>query len=231
MPGPTGARPTKATYPGQSYITLKRKALSRMDGDIKELMRSLTSVTDKMSFYRLTTEHISRALIDYCSIILNDAIERAPYRTGELRSSGKITIRSGAKQVSGMVFPAVDVRADSKGNWELRQHIDSIKRPAALITAEISFEKVDDGKDIALWAHEDLLPYSARPGTAAERRADADRRNMDIVLYATKPGTGPKYLEGPFNIHLARMLGTIQAALNTAIELYNSKTGQRVRRR
>ena len=219
MPRPTrGARP---------YRTVKQQALNRMDGDIKEIMRGLTSITDPMSFYRLITEHISRALIAFCSEILDEAVARTPYRTGELRSSGKVTIRTGAKQLSGTVFSAVDVRADKSGNWTLRTHVSSIKRPAALITAEISFERTDIGKDIAWWAHEELLGYEQRPTV---------RSAGDTEFYAVKPGkygvgTGPKYLEGPYLEKVGRLGGILQEATDLAISKYNSKTGQRVRRR
>jgi hypothetical protein len=221
-----GARPTRATFPARPYRTVKQEAINR----------GLTSITDPMSFYRLYTEYYSKALIAFCWDVLDEAVARTPYRTGELRSSGKVTVRTGVKQVTGMVFPAIDVRADSKGNWELRTHIHSIKRPSTLTTAEISFERIDDGKDIALWAHEELLDYSLRPGTAAARRADADQRNMDLVFYATKPGaygvgTGPKYLEGPYMEKVGRLAGIIQEAVNQAIREYNRRSGQRVRRR
>jgi len=207
-----------------------------MQYDIKEFMRSLTSVSDPISFYRLITEEVSRALIKHCAMVLDEAVARTPYRTGELRESGRVEIRTGAKQLSGKTFPAVDVRADSQGNWEIRPHIESIKRPSRYMTAEISFERIDDGKDIALWAHEELLGYEDRPGTAAERRADADQRNMDKVFYAVKPGaygigTGPKYLESPFMEKLGRLFTAMHEAKNLAISRYNQKTGQRVRRR
>ncbi len=231
-----GALPTKAAFPARPYPTVKQEAMNRMEGDIKALMQSLTSVTDKMSFYRIFTEQISRVLINLCIEILDEAVARTPYRTGELRSSGKVTIRTGAKQLSGVVFPAVDVRADKSGNFELRQHINSIKRPAALITAEISFERIDEGKDIALWAHEELLGYEERPRTAATRWADEKRRGQGKVFYAVKPGkygvgTGPKYLEGPYNEKIGGLVDKMQEATDFAIQLYNIRTGQRVRRR
>ncbi len=230
MPGPSGKMPTAAAFPARRYRTVKQEALNKMEGDIKALMRSLTSITDPMSFYRLWTEHTTRALIAFCWDVLDHAVARTPYRSGELRSSGLVTIRTGAKQISGTVFPAVDVRADRRGNWELRTHTSSIKSPAALITAEISFEKIDDGKDIALWAHEELLGYEER---AAGKRADKGRTTK---YYAAKPGgygvgTGPKYLEGPYLEKVGHFAGILQEATNFAIREYNRKSGQRVRRR
>jgi hypothetical protein len=199
-----------------------------MEYDIKALVESLTSVTDRMSFYRLVTEHVSIALLAFCYDLLDVAVARTPYRTGELRSSGQVKIRTGAKQLSGAVFSAIDVRADKSGNWELRQHIDSIKRPAGLISVEISFERTDEGDDIALWAHEDLGFYEDRP-KAGTRRAPGE-------FYAVKPGkygigTGPKYLESPYMETIGELQADIQRAVDTAIGIYNAKTGQRVRRR
>ena len=231
-----GRRPTKSMFPKRDYRTVKQEAMDRMEGDIKELIRGLTSVTDPMSFYRLVTENVSRALITFCYFILDEAVARTPYRTGELRSSGKVTIRTGAKQLTGMVFPAIDVRADRSRDWHLRTHTHAIKRPSAFITAEISFERIDEGKDIALWAHEELLGYEERPKTGAERRADTIRSEHGAKLYAVKPGgygvgTGPKYLEGPYMEKVGRLSTVLQRAVDKSIWQYNRKTGQRVRRR
>jgi hypothetical protein len=165
-------------------------------------------------------------LIAFCKTILNEAVSRTPYRSGELRDSGKVIIRTGQKQTENI---AVDVRADKFGTYELRSWITSIKRPAALLTAEISFERTERGRDVALWAHEELLPhtYRADPG----REALLEETGRDQIWIATKEGTGPKYLEGPFNEHIGRLEGRLQLALGQAITRYNRSTGQRVRRR
>lgn len=215
--------------------TVKRKALSRMDGDIKELMKSLTNVNDRMSFYRLATEEISRALINICEIVLLEAVTRAPYRTGMLRSSGTVVVRSGKAQTENI---AVDTRADGTGRIELRRWIESIKRPAALLSAEISFERVDRGKDIALWAHEELLDYKYRDRrpqllgalSRIESHKPEEQRRTQVYI-ATKEGTGPKYLEEPYNAMIGVLSDRLQAALQVAITRYNQRTGQRVRRR
>ena len=226
MPEIRGRGLDKGVWPQKPYRTVKQKALSNMDGDIKELMKSLTSVNDRMSFYRLATQYISFMLIAFCKTILNEAVSRTPYRSGELRDSGKVIIRTGQKQTENI---AVDVRADKFGTYELRSWITSIKRPAALLTAEISFERTERGRDVALWAHEELLPhtYRADPG----REALLEETGRDQIWIATKEGTGPKYLEGPFNEHIGRLEGRLQLALGQAITRYNRSTGQRVRRR
>ena len=226
MPEIRGFGLDKGGWPARPYSTVKAKALSNMDGDIKALMKSLTSVNDRMSFYRLTTQYISHMLIAFCKTILVEAARKAPYRSGELRDSGKVVIRTGQKQTENI---AVDIRADKFGTVDPRQWITSIKRPAALITAEISFERTDRGKDVALWAHEELLPhtYRADPG----REALLEETGREKICIATKEGTGPKYLEGPYNKHIGRLAGRMQLALGQAITKYNRHTGQRVRRR
>lgn len=222
----------RGEYPGRRYRTVKEKALSRMDGDIKEIMKSLTNVNDRMSFYRLASYHVSKVLINICYEILDRAVARTPYRTGQLRDSGKVVLYSGRKQTENI---ALDVRADGTGRYEIRRWIDGIRRPAALLSAEISFERVDRGKDVALWAHEDLGYYEERPRSATARavREEAQGRKE---WWATKPGaygvgTGPKYLEGPYNELVGTLRGRLEAALSMAVQEYNKKTGQRVRRR
>ncbi len=208
-----------------------------MDGDIKEFMKSLTNVNDRMSFYRLATEEVSKALIEVCKQILTQAVAKAPYRTGELRSSGRVIIRTGQKQTENI---AADVRADNTGEFEVRPWIESIKRPAALLSAEISFAKTERGRDVALWAHEELLDYSEREFRPILLRSlksreritgvpEEDRRTQ--IYIATKEGTGPKYLEGPYNKMAGAIPDRLQGALAIAITRYNKKTGQRVRRR
>jgi len=235
----------KSDYPSKVYKVVKEQALSRMDGDIKELMKSLTSVNDRMSFYRLTTEHISRMLIFFCIGILREAVSRAPYRSGALRSSGMITIRTGQKQAE---TEAVRVQAGSDGAFSIVPMVDSIKRPAALITAEISFDRTDvrgeeriwQGRDVALWAHEELLGYEERGyrdmlvkhlGIMENAMGVPEGQRRTQIFIATKKGTGPKYLEGPYNEQIGRLEGKMQLALGQAITRYNRHTGQRVRRR
>lgn len=211
-----------ATYTAQDYRTVKAQMLSEMDADIRAVVDSLVSLTNKNSFYRLLTEYISEGLIELCISTLSLAVSIAPYETGELRSSGQVNFYLGRGGTSRLI---ADVDADSEGNFTINQLETSIKTAVSRIEAEISFERTDKGLDIALWAHEDLLPWTPRP----------KRESQKGKWYARQPGlepksTGPKYLERAVGEHKNRVQGIMESATKRAIREYNRIHSSRVRR-
>ena len=191
--------------------------------DVKSFLQSLTSVNDPMSFYRIVTQYCTETLIEWCAQVLHDAVEMCPYDTGALRSSGTVNLTLG---LGGRVIDnVVSTQADDSGEFDIRVNHPSINRPSSFMGAYIYFDRQDKGMDVALWAHELLLPASQRP--SKEERKAMGRR----VWYAVKPGTGPKYLENAVNRHRRGFRDLMENAVNRAMRAYNSAHGQKVRRR
>ena len=67
---------------------------------------------------------------------------------------------------------------------------DDMKRVKKVSAVVYFNRRNEEGKDIALWAHENLLPWVPRPKPS----------DLKGVPVATKKFTGPKYLENAFNI-------------------------------
>jgi hypothetical protein len=214
---PRGVGAYAGEYPVQDYRTVKNKKLAEMDADIKAVVDSLISLTNRNSFYRILVEYISRDLIDFCVRVLSEAVKRCPYETGELRSSGQVNFYLGSGRTSTLV---ADTDADASGNFTVNKLTDSIRQVSNRIEAEISFERTDKGIDIALWTHEDLLPWVPRPKGASQKGK----------WYARQPGTGPKYLESAVNENRFRVSSLMEKATKRAIQEYNRRHGTRTRR-
>lgn len=191
--------------------------------DVKKFLQSLTSIDDPNSFYRLATQHLTVALIDWCYEVLYMAVEGCPYDTGALRSSGTVDLVLGAGE--RILDNVITTQADSDGNFDIRVHHKSIKRAASKVGAYIYFDRSDKGMDVALWAHELLLPAKNRP-SKKERKAMGKR-----VWYAVHKGTGPKYLENAVNRYRRGFNDRMQQAIYKAVKAYNAKHGQKVRSR
>jgi len=205
------------------YSVRMQVAMDIMRFDIQKFIESITNVNDKTSFYRLVTEHLSAALIDWCYDTLFDAVDACPYETGKLRSSGAVDLIVGTSE--RVEDNAISVQADSDGGFDLRIHTRSIKKPASRIGAIMYFDRQDKGLDIALWSHELLLPAANRP-SPSDRQALGKR-----VWYAVQPGTGPKYLENAVKKNAPRFDGQMSDAVWKAVRAYNRKHGQKVRKK
>jgi len=109
--------------------------------------------------------------------VLAHSIKRAPVETGELRHSGTATVKIGRYEYKvGRGTAEGTVRAD------LAAFMAKDLKKARTLYLDVSYKKVEAGIDIALWLHEELLDYTKRPLSPA----------------AITPGTGPKYLSGPW---------------------------------
>jgi len=220
---PSGGGAHAGAYPAQDYRTVKNKKLKAMDADIKSVVDSMLNLTNKNSFYTMLTLYVSEELISFCIKVLDMAVSIAPYETGALRSSGQANLYLGGQRTSTL---AATVDADSSGNYSIQKHMDAVRRPSKRIEAEISFERIDKGIDIALWAHEDLLPWIARP-----------KRGSQIgKWYARHPGeypksTGPKYLSRAVGEYQGKLKGMMERATKKAIQEYNRKYGTSIRRK
>ena len=90
----------------------------------------------------------------------------------------------------------------------------NVSRYSKRISLQLSFEREDKGKDIALWTHEELLPFpKATKGQ----------------WYARKEGTGPKYLENAWNVHRHEMIARLLQAKKKAEQDFKNKHKDLVR--
>lgn len=125
--------------------------------------------------------------------LLQSALPRTPYDTGELRESGRafLIYDGGAKQ---------DIGYGSR-EGTVKTTYNRIKRKDVQhsVSGGVSFQRTgEEGTDVAVWTHEDLLPYDKRPLKPAARM----------------PGTGPKYLEGPWYENRSVYVDWIQDAFS-----------------
>jgi hypothetical protein len=211
--------------------SIKEKGLRQMDADIKSVMDSIF-FAKRTTLYGMLVEAVSRNLFTVLTDMLEMAVEIAPYRTGELRESGVVDAFVGSGRTSMLI---ADVDADKSGSFTVNQKVKSLTRPYARIETEISFKREGEVKDpegniialdIALWAHEDLLPYAPRP----------KRESLKDYYVATKKGvlpksTGPKYLSRAVDQYKHRIQGLMEEATEEAIRKYNAKYGGKARRR
>ncbi len=137
--------------------------------------------------------------------ILFDAVNRCPYETGMLRRSGRGEVQMGntGSRKTILYVPT----ADGEGYFEIKsrpitqrqtmkKHFE--RHGGGRMRLSFSFKRENElGHNIAEWAHEELLPHSSR-----KRRSDYEEETGRTTIYfATKPGTGPKYLEDAIEIY------------------------------
>ena len=213
-----GRGPGKSAFPELPYRTLKNAGMHQMKKDAKDIITSLKSATDPNSFYRMITKEYSRILIYWTTKMLLQAAQRAPIATGELRESGTVNIYAGGQ--SHLTAEVSAAKAD--GSVVVKQNMDVISRNYTRLEAEISFYRVDKGMDIALWTHEQLLPWVPRPKTDSQKGK----------FYARTPGewpqaTGPKYLSKAVDFYNPDLWKDIRGATGRVIRRYNSIHGKK----
>jgi hypothetical protein len=220
--GSTGAKPKGGSPKGSQweYNQAKRAGLQMMDEDIKALMHSLVGITNPTSFYTLATKYISRRLVAIMAEVLRDAATMAPYDKGLLRESGEVVLVAG--KASGLdTFVKIARGSGATESPEVVVLKEFISKPAMTMQMDIAFDREEKGMDIALWAHEELLGYVKRPKSGGQIGK----------WYATKEGTGPKYLEKAFKTRKADIPREIQKGLIEAVKEYNKRHKTRARRR
>lgn len=180
-----------ADYPGpqkvgQTHIVSK--------DDVKLIIENTDTVLDLIVF------RIAEALGSIGIDGLASTLPRVPWDTGELRKSGtvRLTVGRSSKIVAkGTKGGTVTVLGWLEELWAISTMKRRIReRPR--MECDISFYKVVDGRDIAIWTHEILNPQDTRPNPPA----------------AVKPGTGPKYLEITVNERQTMWIAAIRRAKN-----------------
>ena len=129
-------------------------------------------------FGKAISIYAARAISLVTIDLLANAQPRVPVDTGELRESGVATLKMGR---GGKTYIGIG-HADGTIEARLGNVTKSKLKNVRTLRAEVSYRRLnEEGADIALWAHEDLLPYSSSQHPRA--------RTL---------GTGPKYLEIPW---------------------------------
>jgi hypothetical protein len=201
------------------YDRKKRLKLQMMDSDITDFINSLTSVTNRQSLYMLTIRHITARLIAISAKILEEAARRCPYSTGELRNSGRVLVSLGGASGTGSVAAKVTGGESAEPSVEIVKPY--FQKNTKVISSEIKFSKKVKGKDLALWAHEELLHYVKRPKSGAQKGQ----------WYSRHFRTGPKYLESAFKLYKKEIPIEIEKGLMEAVRVYNKRWKKRVRRK
>lgn len=123
------------------------------------------------------SSNTARVVANIIGDLLARSVPRTPVDTGELRESGRAFLQFG--------HTFIDV---AKGKKDGSVTLNTARLPksglknARFIRGNVSFTRESNGKDIAVFTHEYLNPYGS--GTSPKART---------------PGTGPKYLENPWN--------------------------------
>jgi len=176
-------------YPGPPLITMDLPAI-----EVKLAEANLENVHAAM---------IQR-MVDWATAVgidvLETALPRVPYDTGQLRESGTVTMDLGGK--------TIDIATGRREDPGIRylpgmakltpQLAKKLRKRITTIASVIHFHRIADSnegpRDIALWTHEDLNPYGS-----------------GVAPSATKPLTGPKYLESAFREKAAKWNAMIPA--------------------
>jgi hypothetical protein len=125
-------------------------------------------------FKQFISINTARAVSGVLTHLLANAQPRVPVDTGELRESGRATLNLGYHTIT-----VGKGKKDGTAQFFLGNVRSSLVGKATEISGDVTYFRLnEEGKDIALWTHEDLFPY----GSGKHPRART-------------PGTGPKYLE------------------------------------
>lgn len=163
-------------------MALKHSNLSFGGGVSSVEVTGLSDVIDNLNaFKQLVTLKVARAVGLVALDLMANAQPRVPMDTGELRESGTATMKLGR---GGRLVIGTG-NADGTVNGDLgRIRLADLKH-VRTVRSEVSYSKMRDYFDIAVYAHEQLAPYNGQHGTK-------DRP------VAQEPGTGPKYLDIPW---------------------------------
>jgi len=150
---------------------------------------SIRGVKEFVENMKIVKEYLSDTAVRVIALIAVDLLvtaqPRVPYDEGKLRQSGTALVLFGGKyskivgrgRLSPANAPDATIDVDLSG---LKGRTEGIK----YLSANVSYHRTGDmGVDVAVFTHEDLLPYEARPAHPAARQV----------------GTGPKYLESAWN--------------------------------
>lgn len=128
---------------------------------------------------KLIKVNTARVVANIMADLLARSAPRVPWDTKQLRGSGRAVLLFGSTYITVAKVNKEDASVEVTHTRLPKSGLKSARK----IDGDIYYNREnEEGQDIALWAHEDLNPYGSghRP-------------------QARKPGTGPKYLENPWN--------------------------------
>lgn len=186
-----------------------RRGLSISTWEINQAVSNLTIVGD------LVTDQAVKVLANISVDLLAHSQYRVPHKTGALKGSGRALIKFGKGRSGGYTKIVGKGTTDVEGG--VTANLGGLKgrsRGASFITGVVTYARTNKlGQNIALWAHEELLPFSARPTVAdlgfprnyrpyhiwkAKQEFSDEEPFIAKPAYASKEGRGPKYLYNPF---------------------------------
>ena len=183
--------------------------------DVDKILKNLGVLGEAVTY------NVARALADALVSIMAYAQPRVPYyaggplgkkSTGALRESGEAVLYLDNIQ---KVIAKGNVDGTISTNYTgITKSAFSRKKPS-WISGEIFYIRIEDGLDIALWTHENLLPYDQRAGKGKYEPA------------ARSPGTGPKYLEVAFLQNKNDILGYMKEAINMTPDKLSAQVKKR----
>lgn len=182
---------------GSTYMDFKWVADEQ---DLVHVARNFKNSTTAMTFM------VSQALAFIANDLLAHSLPRTPVDTGKLRKSGRAVL-----SYSNFGYTVVG-RGTATG--EARTNYSGLsKRKAEKAQRMFSLVRFmrhnEEGKDIALWAHEELFNYA--------------NRFQGYTPAARTPGTGPKYLEIPYIQNMSRYARILK-------EAYQKKSIEEIKR-
>jgi len=133
-------------------------------------------------------------------------------RGGDLRRSGRATVLyRGGKELADVAHGTKYGQA--KVDLSRLRTIKGAYKKAQRVGSRVTYQRVNSaGLDIALWAHEELLPWISRP----KGMKPAELKGFYV---ARRQGTGPKYLEAPFLQRKGEYVAYLKSVLsNQAIQ-------------
>jgi len=182
--------------PSRTFVYPTSKARSKSGTRISKLesvgIRETGEVLTIMS-KKVIPIIAARALAIIAVDLLSKAQPRVPYDIGFLRASGLATLKTGrATRIVGV----------GKSDGTVDSWVGDINKSQLVgvrtLRADVSYHRIGDkGEDVALWTHEQLWPFEARPRKPA----------------AKQPGTGPKYLEIPWLENVGNYISFLESDL------------------
>jgi hypothetical protein len=190
---------------------------------------NLDLATNLNVFGAFLTNSYAKAVGDSVQLVLRRATPRVPVESGELRESGTAVVRfRGARNYAMLVGTG---KADGSISERDTSRLSKIGREGRIkkhgithIIGNVLFQKINEfGEDVALWAHEDLLPYTSRtspPTGPPPSISIKEAESLNMLLAARTPGTGPKYLE----LAYLESKDEIVSILRNAVSIRNLKS-------
>jgi len=179
--------------PKTPYFTAK----ARIDG-FEETLKMLNNILPNLLSYK-----IANAFSLIGADLLAHAQPRVPIDTGQLRESGRVTLRAGR----GASLVVATGNADGTITANLGLFKSANLKKARSFRLNVGYRRTGrSGDDIALWTHETLLPHEERPPYS--------KRRGSLLRWARTPGTGPKYLEIAFMERADRYLSFLKNVLD-----------------